>query len=74
MRHEKFAERVAERLESMAEATADEEARIGYCTTTMRANELRVAAHVVRDLSQIETKKEEEGGSLEKRLPLQMPS
>ena len=40
MRHEEFAEQVAERLESMAEATADEELRIVYGITTMRANEL----------------------------------
>ena len=68
MRHEEFAEQVAKRLESMAKTTADEEARIGYGITTMRANELRVAACVVRDLSQVETKKEE------KRLPLEMSS
>ena len=71
MRHEEFAERVAERLESMAEATDDEgAARIGRGITTMRANELRVAARVVCDLSQVATRKEQE----KKRLPLEVPS
>ncbi len=69
MRHEKFAERVAERLESMAKTAADEELRIGHGITAMRANELRVAAHVVRDLSQVATRKEQE-----KRLSVEMPS
>ena len=71
MRHEEFAERVAERLESMAEAMDDEEARIGRGITTMRANELRVAARVVCDLSQVATRKEQEK---KKSLPLEVPS
>lgn len=53
----------------MAEATDDEEARIGGGITTMRANEIRVAARVVRDLSQVATRKEQE-----KSLPLEVPS
>ena len=69
MRHEEFAERVAERLESMSKAAADEELRIGRGITAMRANELRVAARVVCDLSQVATRKEQENS-----LPLEVPS
>ena len=68
MNHEEFAEQVAQTLESMAKTTAEEEVRIGYGITAMRANELRVAAHVVRDLSQVETKKEASANRPE-RLP-----
>lgn len=68
MRHEEFAERVVERLEIMAEATADKELRVGCGITAMRANELRVGARVVRDLSQVTTRKEQE-----KHLSLEMP-
>ncbi len=68
MRHEEFAERMAERLVIVAEAIADKELRVGRGKTAMRANELRVAARVVRDLSQVTTRKEQD-----KRLSLEMP-
>ncbi len=59
MRHEEFAEQAARKLEDIAEAISEDELPIGGVITAMRANELRVAARVVRVLSQAETKKEE---------------
>ena len=69
MRHEEFAEQAARKLEYIAKATNEDELPIGRGITAMRANELRVAARVVRDLSQVATRKEQE-----KRLPLEVPS
>ena len=69
MRHEEFAEQAARKLEDIAKATNEDEQPIGRGITKMRANELRVAARVVRDLSQVTTRKEQE-----KRLPLEVPS
>jgi hypothetical protein len=63
MRHEDFARRAADRLEEMAQSTLREELRVGYGITTMRSNEMRVAAHVVRALSEVVTKEEEEASS-----------
>ncbi len=69
MRHEDFAEQAARKLEDIAEAINEDEQPVGGSITAMRANELRVAARVVRDLSQVATHKEKE-----KRLPLEAPS
>ncbi len=59
MRHEEFARLAADRLEEMAQATREEELRVGYGITTMRSNEMRGAAHVVRGLSEATTREEE---------------
>ena len=69
MRHQDFAEQAARKLEGIAEAINEAQAPVGGGITAMRANELRVAARVVRDLSQVATHKEKE-----KRLPLEVPS
>jgi hypothetical protein len=69
MRHDEFAERVARCLEEMAAPLEEEERGI----TAVRANELRVAAHVVRDLSAV-VSREEERGSPVRRLPLEVSS
>ncbi len=59
MRHEEFAERLAGRLESVAAALEEEERRIGRGSVSARANEMRVAAHMVRDASEVVTRAEE---------------
>jgi hypothetical protein len=69
MRHQDFAEQAARKLEDIAEAINEAELPVDRGITAMRANELRVAARVVRDLSQVATRKEKE-----KRLPLEAPS
>ena len=69
MRHQDFAEQAARKLEDIAEAINEDELPVGGSITAMRANELRVAARVVRDLSQVATQKENE-----KSLPLEVPS
>ncbi len=54
MRHDHFAERAAKTLEEMAASLEKEDMRrVGRSITAMRANELRVAAHAVRDLSEV---------------------
>ncbi len=59
MRHDEFAERAAERLEALAASLGEDKRRVGRGSiTAMRANELRVAAHVVRDLSEAATRAE----------------
>jgi hypothetical protein len=58
MNHQEFAEKASERLEAIAETTREEELRIGHGITSMRANELMVAARLVRDLSEAATRKE----------------
>ena len=60
MRHDEFAERAAERLEALAASLGEKDTRrVGRGSiTAMRANELRVAAHVVRDLSEAATRAE----------------
>ena len=69
MRHQDFAEQAARKLEDIAEAINEDEGPVGGGITAMRANELRVAARVVRDLSQVATQEEKE-----KSLPLEVPS
>ena len=60
MRHEDFAILVAAKLDEMADTTREsEEKRDGYGIMTMRSNEMRVAAHMVRGLSEVATRKEE---------------
>ena len=59
VKHREFAEKAARRLEDLAEVTREEESRVGYGITSMRANELMVAARVVRDLSLVATREEE---------------
>ncbi len=59
MRHEQFAERMAERLEAVAAALDEEERRIGRNPVSVRANEMRVAAHMVRGASEAVTRAEE---------------
>ncbi len=73
MRHDEFAERAARRLEEMAAPLEEEDRRAGRGMTAMRANELRVAAHVVRDLSEAVSRQEERGSSI-RRLALEVPS
>ena len=59
MRHEKFAERMAGRLEDVAVALDEEERRIGRNPVSARASEMRVAAHMLRDASEAVTRAEE---------------
>jgi hypothetical protein len=59
MRHEEFAERMAGRLKAVAAALDEEERRIGRNHVSARANEMRVAAHMVRDASDAVTRAEE---------------
>ena len=68
MRHEEFAERLAGRLESVAAALEEEERRIGRGSVSARANEMRVAAHMVRDASEVVTRAEERQAA--QRLPV----
>jgi hypothetical protein len=74
MRHDEFGERVAQCLEEMAVPLEREDRRIGRGITAVRANELRVAARVVRDLSAVVSREEEKRGSSVRRLPLEVPS
>lgn len=67
MRHDEFAERVVRSLDKMAAPLED---RRG--TSAVRANELRVAARVVRDLSEAVSR--EERGSSVGRLPAEVAS
>ena len=55
MRHEEFAERMAGRLEDVAAALDEEERRIGRNPVAARANEMRVAARVLQDASEMVT-------------------
>jgi hypothetical protein len=74
MRYDEFAELAARSLEEMAAPLEEEDRRVGYGITAMRANELRVAAHVVRDLSEAVSREEKRRGSLVRRPPLEMCS
>ncbi len=58
MRHDHFAERAAKTLEEMAASLEEDMRRVGGSITAMRANELRVAAQAVRDLSEAVTRAE----------------
>lgn len=59
MQHEEFAERAAGRLEAVAAALDEEERRIGHNHVSTRANEMRVAAHMIRDAAESVTRAEE---------------
>jgi hypothetical protein len=59
MRHEESAERMAGRLGVVAAALDEEERRIGRNPVSARANEMRVAAHMLRDASEAVTRAEE---------------
>ena len=72
MRHDEFAERAGRCLEKMAAPLEEEDRRVGRGITAVRANELRVAAHVVRDLSAAVSR--EARGSSVRRLSLGVPS
>lgn len=73
MRHDKFAELAPRYLEEMAAPLEEEDRRVGRGITAVQAKELRVAAHVVRDLSEV-VSREEGCGSSVGRLPLEVPS
>jgi hypothetical protein len=72
MRHDEFAGLAVRYLEMIA-TPLDEDRRVEGRVTAVRANELRVAAHVVRDLSEA-VSREEECGSPVGRLPLEVSS
>jgi hypothetical protein len=58
MQHEKFAKRVAERLEAEADRLEENSQWMKRDVTAARANELRVAAHMVRDMAKALTRAE----------------
>ncbi len=72
MRHDEFAERAARSLEKIAAPLEEEDRRVGRGITAVRANELRVAARVVRDLSEAVSR--EERSSSVGRLPVEVSS
>jgi hypothetical protein len=72
MRHDEFAELAVRCLEKMAAPLEKEDARAVRGATAVRANELRVAARVVRDLSEVASR-EERRSSVE-RLPVEVSS
>jgi len=51
MQHEKFAKRVAERLEAGADRLEENSQWMKRDVTAARAKELRVAAHMVQDMA-----------------------
>jgi acyl-CoA reductase-like NAD-dependent aldehyde dehydrogenase len=53
VQHEKFAKRVAERLEAEADRLEENSQWMKRDVTAARANELRVAAHMVRDMAKV---------------------
>jgi hypothetical protein len=55
MQHKEFAERAAEHLEVVADTIENEDRRIGRDAVSVRANEMRVAARMVRDMAQAVT-------------------
>ncbi len=63
MQHEKFAKRAAERLEAEAERLEEKSQWMKLDVTATRANELRVAAHMVRDMARVLTQAENESSS-----------
>ena len=67
MQHEEFAERTAERLEAVADAIEEEDRRIGCDIVSTRANEMRVAARMVRDMAEV-VRRAESGPSGEPRV------
>ena len=69
MQHEKFAKRAAERLEAEAGRLEEKSQCMKLDVTAARANELRVAAHMVQDMAKAMTRAESEpppagGGSV----------
>ncbi len=60
MQHEKFAKRAAERLEAEADRLEEKSQWMNLDVTVARANELRVAAHMVRDMAKVVTRAENE--------------
>jgi hypothetical protein len=60
MQHEKFAKRVAERLEAEADRLEEKSQWMKLDVTAACANELRVAAHMVRDMAKALTRAESE--------------
>ena len=72
MRHDEFAERAARSLEKIAAPLEEEDRCVGRGVTAVRANELRVAARVVRDLSEAVSR--EERSSSVGRLPVEVSS
>jgi hypothetical protein len=60
MQHEKFAKRAAERLEAEADRLEEKSQWMKLDVTAARANELRVAAHMVRDMAKALTRAENE--------------
>lgn len=60
MQHEKFAKRAAERLEAEADRLEEKSQWMKHDITAARANELRVAAHMVRDMAKAVTRAENE--------------
>jgi hypothetical protein len=69
MRHEQFAEQASKALDEIAASLKEDDPRIGCGITSMRANELRVAALVVRDLSDAVSRREKHASSAEQTAP-----
>lgn len=59
MQHEEFAERVTERLEAVADAVEGRDRGLGHGAVSVRANEIRVAARMVRDAALTVTRAED---------------
>ena len=60
MQHEKFAKRVAERLEAGADRLEENSQWMKRDVTAARAKELRVAAHMVQDMARAVRRAENE--------------
>jgi hypothetical protein len=73
MRHDEFAELAVRCLEKIAAPLEKEGGGAVRSATAVRANELRVAARVVRDLSEAASREEERGSSVG-RLPVEVSS
>jgi len=58
MQHEKFAKRVTERLKAEADRLEEKSQWMKHDVPAARANELRVAAHMVRDMAKAVTRAE----------------
>jgi acyl-CoA reductase-like NAD-dependent aldehyde dehydrogenase len=76
MQHEEFAKRAAERLEAEADRLEEKSQWMKHDVTAARANELRVAAHMVRDLAKAVRRAEneppsEDPGVVAKNPPLE---
>ncbi len=63
MQHEKFAKRAAERLEAEADRLEEKGQWMKLDITGARANELRVAAHIVREMAKALTRAENKPSS-----------